>query len=144
DDEIAVLQVLELDRAGEPPEHFVLGAGFHLRLGDLRFQVLADARETLVEKALVGLDHDGGKARLRRDLRDAGAHEPAPDDADLLDGHARTTSVNRYGQRRAAVRLPAAAAEPRGGHLVGDTARRARPLADRPSHEAPPRPRRSR
>ena len=95
DDEIAVLEVLELDRALDPPERLVLGASLHLRLGHLRLQALADTRETLVEETLIGFDHDGGEPRLCRDLRDAGAHEPAADDADLLDGHARTTSLVR-------------------------------------------------
>jgi hypothetical protein len=93
DDEIAILEILEVHRAMDPPQRVRLGLLVHPGLGHQALEALAQPAQPLVEKGLVGFDHDGRKAGLRRDLRDAGPHEPATDDAYVLDGHGRTTSL---------------------------------------------------
>src|SRR5262249_62195771 len=94
DDEAAALEILQVRRAAEPAHHLVLGPRLDLRLGHQALEALLDPAQTLVEEGLVRFDHDGGEARLRRHLGDAGAHEPATDHTDLLDGHTRATSLD--------------------------------------------------
>src|SRR5262249_29072057 len=76
----------------EPAHRSVLGPRFDPGLGDQAFQRFLDSAQALVEERLIRLDHHGGEAGLRRYLRDAGAHEPAADHTNLLDGHARAAS----------------------------------------------------
>ena len=59
----------------------------HLAPGDAVLEELLDAAEALVEKRLIDLAHDRLVARRRAHLRDAGAHQPAPQHADRLDSH---------------------------------------------------------
>src|SRR5215470_10892175 len=94
DDEVAALEILQMRRAAEPAHRLVLGPRLDLRLGHQALEALLDPAQALVEEGLVCFDHDGGEARLRRHLGDAGAHEPATDHTDLLDGHARATSLD--------------------------------------------------
>ena len=50
-------------------------------------QRLLDAGETFVEKFLLLLEHDDVATRGGRDLRDARAHQPTTEYANLLDFH---------------------------------------------------------
>jgi hypothetical protein len=44
-------------------------------------------RESALDQRVVSLDEEDLEAGLGRDLHDARAHEAAPDDADVRDGH---------------------------------------------------------
>jgi glycosyltransferase involved in cell wall biosynthesis len=69
----------------DPPARGVSVLGRRLALLDRARELLLDLADALVQRALVDLaDHDL-EARLRRDLGDAVAHEPAAENADLRD-----------------------------------------------------------
>src|SRR5258708_7686352 len=87
DDEVAILQVGEAGRSFEVGQDLV-----HLRLGHLAAldafgEETADAVHALLEGLVADLANDHGMALLGAYLGDAGAHEPAADDADRLNRH---------------------------------------------------------
>ena len=87
-DEVRRFQVLEVGRPGDACERRVLGLRVELALHHEALERLAQSRERAPNQLVVGLDEQDLEAGLGRDLDDAGAHEPAPDDADVRDGHA--------------------------------------------------------
>jgi len=87
DHEVAVGEVRVVERAMDAAARLVGGRLLELALLDRARQLLLDLAEPLVERALVGLAHDDVVAGLGRDLGDSVAHQPAADDAHLLDVH---------------------------------------------------------
>ncbi len=89
DDQVAVGELLQLERAGQQA-HALLDV-FRLELAALRggLVVLADHAQAALQRFLFGL-HDGdGDADVREVHRDAAAHGAGADDADLGDRQRR-------------------------------------------------------
>src|ERR1051325_158425 len=99
DDQVAVGQVLELDRSGQVLLHLVELVGRDLAFVHAGLEELVDRGEALLERVRGNLAHDGREARLRADLRDAAAHQAAADHADFLDRHGVHASGRRWGRR---------------------------------------------
>ena len=87
DDEVAVLEIVEARRALQIAERLVARVRRDLSLVDAVGQELLDPPQPLLEKGLLDLADDRLVAGLRRDLRDAGAHEAAAEDAHRTNLH---------------------------------------------------------
>ena len=87
DDEIAILQIGVLRRAGQVAEHGLLLFFGDLALFDAAGQELVDAAESLLQHVLIHFEDDGLEAGRRRHLRDARAHQPATQHTNRLDRH---------------------------------------------------------
>src|SRR5205809_868909 len=85
--EIDGLEVLQPRGTRDASERVVLGLRFELALGNEALQRLSQSLEATLDELVVGLDEEDAEAGLRGDLHDAGAHEPAADHTDVLDGH---------------------------------------------------------
>ena len=87
DHQVAARERVDGRRARQVRQRRVARLGGHLPLLHSLIEEAAHPPEPLVENRLVHLPHDGAIPALRADLRDAGSHEPAAEDADGLDGH---------------------------------------------------------
>jgi hypothetical protein len=79
--EIAVGEVGEVGRDGEPAERRVAFVGGRLALLDRTPDVVLDRLAGALAELLVDLPPDRLETRLRRDLRDPGAHRAQADDS---------------------------------------------------------------
>src|SRR5437868_11495075 len=86
-DEVDRLEVLQPRRARDASDRVVLGLRLELAPGSEALQRLSQSLEATLDELIVGLDEEDAEAGLRGDLHDAGAHEPAADHTDVLDGH---------------------------------------------------------
>src|ERR1700719_1341048 len=87
DDYIAILQIVERSGAFKAAANFIF-----LRVSDGVFldeagEIFLDALPFFVDDLRADLTHDSREAGLRRDLRDSGAHQATPDDANFLNRH---------------------------------------------------------
>ena len=87
DDEVARSQRVERRGAGEVAERRVALIGGDFALRDAVLEEPLHPTETLVQRDLVDLAHDGLVAGGGGHLRDTGAHQPTPEHADRLYRH---------------------------------------------------------
>ena len=87
DDQIAACQVIERGGALQVSERRVPGLLRHLSPGHAVAQELVDTAQAFLQERVFDLAHDRPVTRLRRHLRDTGAHEAAPQNAHCHDCH---------------------------------------------------------
>ncbi len=84
DDEVAILQVAELQRAGQKPHPLLDVLLAHAAFLGRRLVVLADGLEAALQRLGLGLDHRHRQAGVEEVHGDAAAHRAGADDADAL------------------------------------------------------------
>jgi len=119
EDEVALLELAEVGDAADPPEHGLALGCVELAPLHLPGERLLEAGEHAVGAFLGATAQDHPVTCARGDLGHAGAHDPRPDDPDLLDGHGLLLLV------------PATAGGRRGYPPVGRTQRAGRASPDR-------------
>jgi hypothetical protein len=87
DHQIAVSQGVQLRGALEPAQRCRAVVVAELAFAHAVVQHLLDPLQAVVERCLVGFTHNGMEAGLSAHLRDSCAHQPTPDDSDLVDLH---------------------------------------------------------
>jgi hypothetical protein len=90
DHEVAAPEILEPGCPGEIRQRRVASVGRDLALLDAVVEELPDPPQTLLEEIVTHFADDRPVVGLRRDLRDAGTHEPASEHTDCFDGHSRS------------------------------------------------------
>src|SRR4029453_73690 len=99
------VRVCTRSRAGDAPYRRVAVERLELAALHEPLERLVQPREPALDQLVVGLDEEDLEPGLRRHLHDAGAHETAPDDTDVGDGHAaRWSATSGSGPEEAAAR----------------------------------------
>ena len=88
DDQVGRADVGQAQRGADACHRGGFRLGRDLATRDLAFDVAVDLRQCLCQAVFADIRHQHVKPRQRKDMRNAAAHLPGPDDANALDVHA--------------------------------------------------------
>ena len=100
DDQVGGADVGQAQRGADARHRGGLCLGRDLATRDLAFDVAVDLRQGLCQAVFADIRHQHVKPRQRKDMRNAAAHLPGPDDANALDVHSAPFSVRPNHMRR--------------------------------------------